>query len=111
MALTTFPERGTRLDEIWPGLRTIGFEATCDDYLSDDPTEVLIVRILYGGQDYQRVLHLMRDGDALLPGRRCGLAIAWRQAAAMATPAGTDADDDEALCRPKVMRSGNMIPD
>jgi toxin ParE1/3/4 len=26
MALATFPERGTRRDDILPGLRTIGFE-------------------------------------------------------------------------------------
>jgi toxin ParE1/3/4 len=62
MALTTFPERGTSWDEIWPGLRTIGFERRATIIFQMNPTEVLIVRILYGGQDYQRVLHLMRDG-------------------------------------------------
>ncbi|HEX3483532.1 MAG TPA: type II toxin-antitoxin system RelE/ParE family toxin [Micropepsaceae bacterium] len=56
MALEYAPQRGMRRDDIRPGLRTIGFERRATivfRVLSDD---VVIVRIFYGGQDYERVL-------------------------------------------------------
>jgi toxin ParE1/3/4 len=45
------PERGTRRDDIRPGLRIVGFErrATIAFHLADDT--VVIDRILYGGRD------------------------------------------------------------
>jgi toxin ParE1/3/4 len=56
MALATFPERGTRRDDIRPGLRTIGFERRATIVFQVTRTEVVIVPIFYGGQDYERVL-------------------------------------------------------
>lgn len=55
-ALANFPERGTRRDDIRPGLRTIGFERRATIVFRVLRDEVLIVRIFYGGQDYIRHL-------------------------------------------------------
>jgi len=53
--LDMFPERGTPRDDLYPGLRTIGFERrVLIGYLVREET-VAIVRILYGGQDFERV--------------------------------------------------------
>lgn len=51
MALNLFPERGSRRDDLEPGVRTIGFErrvVIAFRVLSD---EVEILRVFYGGQD------------------------------------------------------------
>ena len=47
----TLPERGTRRDDLRPGLRTVGFERriTIAFHISD--ATVTIDRILYGGRD------------------------------------------------------------
>jgi toxin ParE1/3/4 len=45
MALETFPNRGTRRDDIRPGLRTIGFEGRATIVFRVLETEVIIVRI------------------------------------------------------------------
>jgi len=60
LALESFPERGTRRDDIRPGLRIIGFERRATIVFQVLESEVLIVRIFYGGQDYQAAL---RRGD------------------------------------------------
>ena len=57
-ALETFPHRGTRRDDIIPGLRVIGFERRATIVFQVKKTEVDIVRIFYGGQDYDRALRL-----------------------------------------------------
>lgn len=48
-SLTMFPERGTRRDDLRPGLHIYGFErrAVIAFHLSEDV--VTILRILYGG--------------------------------------------------------------
>lgn len=56
MALETFPERGTRRDDIRPGLRTMGFERRATIVFQVMESEVVIVRIFYGGQDYEHAL-------------------------------------------------------
>lgn len=56
LALETFPRRGTRRDDIRPGLRTMGFERRATIVFQVKRTEVVIVRIFYGGQDYEPVL-------------------------------------------------------
>jgi toxin ParE1/3/4 len=61
MALETFPERGTRRDDIRPGLRTMGFERRATIVFQVGTTTVEIVRVLYGGQDYERILRDRRD--------------------------------------------------
>ena len=50
----TFPERGTRRDDLRPGLRTTGFgrRVTIAFHVTDD--RVMIDRILYGGRDLAR---------------------------------------------------------
>jgi toxin ParE1/3/4 len=59
MALETFPERGTRRDDIRPGLRTMGFERRATIVFQVTRAEVVIVRIFYGGQNYERALRGM----------------------------------------------------
>lgn len=56
LALETFPERGTRRDDIRPGLRTLGFERRATIVFQVRKTDVVIVRIFDGGQDYERAL-------------------------------------------------------
>ncbi len=55
-ALQSFPERGTRRDDIRPGLRTIGFERRATIAFQVKKSEVVILRIFYGGQEYERAL-------------------------------------------------------
>ena len=56
MALETFPNRGTRRDDIRPGLRTLGFERRATIVFQVQRTTVVIVRVFYGGQDFERAL-------------------------------------------------------
>ena len=62
LALATFPKRGTARDDIMPGLRTIGFERRATIAFLVRRSEVTIVRIFYGGQDYG--LRLRGVGEA-----------------------------------------------
>jgi toxin ParE1/3/4 len=57
LALETFPERGTRRDDIRRGLRTIGFERRATIAFEVTKTKVIIVRIFYGGQDFEKTLY------------------------------------------------------
>ena len=63
MTLATFPERGTKRDDLAPGIRTIGFErrATIAFRVGDDT--VRIVRIFYAGRDYDAYFHDLEEGD------------------------------------------------
>ena len=54
LSLVTFPERGTRRDDIRPGLRIIGFEHRATIAFQVIENEVVILRIFYGGQDWPR---------------------------------------------------------
>ena len=56
LQLAEFPERGTRRDELRPGLRTIGFERRATIVFSIDEGTVVIGRILYGGRDLDALL-------------------------------------------------------
>jgi toxin ParE1/3/4 len=56
MSLATFPERGTKRDDIRPGIRTLGFERRATIVFQVKRAEIVIVRIFYGGQDYERLL-------------------------------------------------------
>ena len=53
MALSTFPERGIVRDAIGSGIRVVGFERRASILFRVHEERVLILRILYGGQDYQ----------------------------------------------------------
>ncbi|WP_340644090.1 type II toxin-antitoxin system RelE/ParE family toxin [Phenylobacterium sp.] len=55
-SLTTFPERGARRDDLAPGLRTVGFERRATIAFRVSGGEVQIVRIFYGGQDFDAAL-------------------------------------------------------
>ena len=61
LPLETLPERGTRRDDIRPGLRIIGFERRATIVFQVLESKVIIVRIFYGGQDYEAALR--RGGE------------------------------------------------
>jgi toxin ParE1/3/4 len=54
--LQTFPERGTRREHIRQGLRTMGFERRATIAFIVEAESVVIVRIFYGGQNFERAL-------------------------------------------------------
>jgi toxin ParE1/3/4 len=49
----TFPQRGTKRDDLRPGLRTVGFRRSVTIAFNVTPNEVTIIGIFYGGQDYE----------------------------------------------------------
>jgi toxin ParE1/3/4 len=51
------PERGTRRDDLRPGLRTIGFERRATIAFHVEGRTVTIDRILYGGRSLERTFH------------------------------------------------------
>ena len=53
MSLAEFPERGTRRDDILPGLRTIGFERRATIAFRVLKARVEIVTVAYGGRDFE----------------------------------------------------------
>jgi len=63
LSLATFPERGRRRDDIGPGLRTIGFQRRAMIVFQVMVPEVVIIRVFYGGQDYERLLGGTAEGE------------------------------------------------
>jgi len=55
-ALETFPRRGAKRDDIGPGLRTMVFERRATIVFQVGKSDVVIVRIFYGGQEYERIM-------------------------------------------------------
>jgi toxin ParE1/3/4 len=55
----TFPERGTRRDDIAPGLRTVGYRRRATIAFRVDGNIVVILRMLHGG----RALEAVEDID------------------------------------------------
>ena len=53
LGLADFPERGTRRDDLYPGLRTIGFERRVTIAFTVAADAVTILRVLYGGRDLE----------------------------------------------------------
>jgi len=51
LGLVTFPERGTRRDDLRPGLRTTTFRRRVTIAFHITVTTVTIDRVLYGGRD------------------------------------------------------------
>ncbi len=49
-------ERGTKRDDVRPGLRIVGFERRVTIAFTVDNEKVLILRLLYGGQDWEERL-------------------------------------------------------
>jgi toxin ParE1/3/4 len=56
LALQTSPMRGTRRDDVSPGLRAIGFERRATIVFRVRGSRVSIVRVFYGGRDFERIL-------------------------------------------------------
>ena len=53
----TFPNRGTRRDDIRDGLRTVGFKRRLTIAFHVEAERVVFDRILYGGRDVERAFH------------------------------------------------------
>lgn len=56
----TFPERGTRHDDLRPGLRTTGFGHRVTIAFHVTEGQVVFDRILYGGRDLARAMKRRR---------------------------------------------------
>ena len=56
--LETFPHRGTRRDDLRPGLRTIGFRRRVMIAFAVEADAVTIIGIFYGGQDFEAALQI-----------------------------------------------------
>jgi toxin ParE1/3/4 len=54
--LSLFPQRGTRRDDVLPGLRTIGFERRATIAFMIDGERVLVEGIFHGGMDFESTL-------------------------------------------------------
>jgi len=55
-SLAVFPNRGTRRDDLRPGLRTLGFERRAAIAFHIQGDTVTILRVLYGGRDIETAL-------------------------------------------------------
>jgi toxin ParE1/3/4 len=53
LSLGAAPHRGTKRDDLVPGLRTIGFERRTTVYFKLVENRVLIVSVLYGGRTFE----------------------------------------------------------
>jgi len=53
LSLSTFPHRGTRHDDVRPGLRTVGYRRRVTIAFSVSDNVVNILGVYYGGQDYE----------------------------------------------------------
>jgi len=56
-SMCTFPHRGTKRDDIRPGLRITNFKKRAVIAFEVDTRRVSIIGIFYGGQDYEAILH------------------------------------------------------
>jgi toxin ParE1/3/4 len=54
--LASFPERGTRRDDLRPGLRTTGFRRRVTIAFSVEARSVTIIGIFWGGRDFEAAL-------------------------------------------------------
>lgn len=57
-SLCTLPRRGTRRDDIRPGLRTFGFRKRVTIAFEVTNNVVTILGIFYGGQDFEMMFEL-----------------------------------------------------
>jgi plasmid stabilization system protein ParE len=65
ISLSTFPERGTRRDDIRPHLRVKGYGRRVSIAFSvDDASTVVVIHgVFYGGQDFVRLLRETASDD------------------------------------------------
>jgi toxin ParE1/3/4 len=55
-SLSTFPVRGTRRDDVRPGLRITSYRKRVVIAFAVDADQVQIIGIFYGGQNYEAIL-------------------------------------------------------
>ncbi len=55
-SLATFPLRGTKRDDVRPGLRITHYKKRTVIAFAVDEVQVAIIGIFYGGQDYETIL-------------------------------------------------------
>lgn len=56
LSFSTFPERGTRRDDIEPGIRIVGFRRRVSIVFTVGESEVWILGVYYGGRDFESLL-------------------------------------------------------
>lgn len=56
-SLRTFPLRGTRRDDVKPGLRITNYKKRAVIAFDADSDVVSIIGVFYGGQNYETILH------------------------------------------------------
>jgi toxin ParE1/3/4 len=54
--LCSFPHRGTRRDDVRPGLRITNYRKRAVIAFTVDTEQVSIIGVFYGGQDYETIL-------------------------------------------------------
>jgi len=54
--LTNFPRRGTKRDDLRPGLRTMAWRRRVTIAFAVDEAAVVVVGIFYGGRDFETLL-------------------------------------------------------
>ena len=59
--LQTFPHRGSRRDDIRPGLRITNYKRRAVIAFDVDAERVSIIGVFYGGQDYETILQADLD--------------------------------------------------
>lgn len=62
-SLQSFPHRGTRRDDVRPGLRITNYKKRVVIAFDVDAERVSIIGVFYGGQDYETVLHADSDDE------------------------------------------------
>ena len=61
-SLRDFPQRGTRRDDVRPGLRITNYKKRAVIAFAVDGDLVSIIGVFYGGQDYETILQDDADG-------------------------------------------------
>lgn len=60
LALSRFPQRGRAREDLWPGLRILGFEKRTVIAFIVGVGTVTIMRVLYGGRDFETMLSVLK---------------------------------------------------
>lgn len=60
LGFNIFPERGTRRDDVRPGMRIVGFRRLASIVFTVEDDNVVFLSIYYGGQDFDADLQELR---------------------------------------------------
>jgi toxin ParE1/3/4 len=63
-SLRTFPHRGTKRDDVRPGLRITNYKGRTVIAFSVDAEQISIIGIFYGGQDHESMLRVDPEVDS-----------------------------------------------